>query len=89
MSSALAGRRSANTPIWICIAAGVIGYVALPWYAIQESSWYEALPQVVSAGEGANGVMQAALQGRSWLYIGLIGLAICALGGYATFPPKQ
>lgn len=89
MSSALAGRRSANAPIWICIAAGVIGYIALPWYAIQDTSWYEALPQVLSAGEGANGVMQASLQGRSWLYIGLIGLAICAVGGLLRAGPPQ
>jgi iron(III) transport system permease protein len=89
VSSALAGRRSANAPIWICIAAGVIGYIALPWYAIQDTSWYEALPQVLSAGEGANGVMQASLQGRSWLYIGLIGLAICAVGGLLRAGPPQ
>ncbi|MDM0075880.1 iron ABC transporter permease [Variovorax sp. J2P1-59] len=68
--------------MWLCIAAGVFGYVALPWYAIQDTSWYEVLPQVLSGGEGANGVMQAALQGRSWLYIGLIGLALCAIGGF-------
>ncbi|MGJ7510810.1 ABC transporter permease [Variovorax sp. GT1P44] len=73
--------RHANAPVWACIAAGVAGYVALPWYAIQDTSWYEALPQVFGQAEGANGVMQAALQGRSWLYIGLIGLVVCALGG--------
>lgn len=73
--------RHANAPIWACTAAGLIGYVALPWYAIQDTSWYEALPQVFGQAEGANGVMQAALQGRSWLYIGLIGLAVCAFGG--------
>src|SRR4051794_36718641 len=73
--------RHANASIWACIAAGLIGYVALPWYAIQDTSWYEALPQVFEQAEGANGVIQAALQGRSWLFIGLVGLAVCALGG--------
>jgi iron(III) transport system permease protein len=65
-----------------CIAAGLIGYLALPWYAIQDTAWYEAIPQVFGEAEGANGVMQAVLQNRSWLYIGLIGLAVCALGGF-------
>ncbi|WP_409350615.1 ABC transporter permease [Variovorax sp. Sphag1AA] len=75
------GRRSPNRSIWTCIVAGLIGYLALPWYAIQDTSWYEVIPQVFSEGEAANGVIQAALQGRSWLYIGLIGLAVCLLGG--------
>jgi iron(III) transport system permease protein len=75
------GRRRPNAPLWACIAAGLLGYVALPWYAIQDTAWYEALPQVFGAAEGANGVMQAAYQGRSWLFIGLAGLALCALGG--------
>lgn len=74
-------RRSPNRSIWACIAAGLIGYVALPWYAIQDTAWYEVFPQVLNEGEAADGVMQAALQGRTWLYIGLIGLALCALGG--------
>src|SRR5262245_16969970 len=73
--------RHANAPIWACIAAGLAGYIALPWYAIQDTAWYEVLPQVFGQAEGANGVMQAAFQGRAWLYIGLIGLAVCALGG--------
>lgn len=82
MSSITKGRRSpnGNGPIGACIAAGLIGYVALPWYAIQDTAWYEVIPQVFGEGEGADGVMQAASQGRSWLYIGLIGLAMCVFG---------
>jgi len=81
VSSISQGRRSPNRPIWFCIIAGLLGYVALPWYAIQDTVWYEAIPQVFGEGEAANGVMEAAFQGRSWLYIGLIGLALCLLGG--------
>jgi iron(III) transport system permease protein len=81
VSSISKGRRSPNGPIWACIAAGLVGYVALPWYAIQDTAWYEVIPQVFGEGEGADGVMQAAFQGRSWLYIGLIGLALCVFGG--------
>lgn len=74
-------RQRPNAPVWTCIAAGSLAYLLLPWYAIQDTSWWEAMPQVFGAAEGANGVMQALLQGRSWLWIGVIGLAICALGG--------
>lgn len=74
-------RRRPNAPVWTSIAAGSLAYLLLPWYAIQDTSWWEAMPQVFGAAEGANGVMQALLQGRSWLWIGVIGLAICALGG--------
>ncbi|HET7836592.1 MAG TPA: iron ABC transporter permease [Variovorax sp.] len=72
--------RRPNAPVWTCVAAGLLAYFVLPWYAIQDTSWWEALPQVFGSAEGANGVMQALLQARSWLWIGLIGLAICALG---------
>src|SRR5690349_9362042 len=72
--------RRPHAPVRTCIAAGLLAYLVLPWYAIQDTSWWEALPQVFGPAEGANGVMQALLQGRSWLWIGLIGLAICALG---------
>ncbi|MDN8611842.1 ABC transporter permease [Variovorax ginsengisoli] len=72
--------RRPNAPVWTCVAAGLLAYFVLPWYAIQDTSWWEALPQVFGSAEGASGVMQALLQARSWLWIGLIGLAICALG---------
>ncbi|SEA94672.1 iron(III) transport system permease protein [Variovorax sp. YR216] len=80
MSSISQGRRSPNRSIWTCIVAGLVGYLALPWYAIQDTAWYETIPQVFGDGEAANGVMQAAFQGRSWLYIGLIGLGLCLFG---------
>ena len=72
--------RKPNAAIWLCLAAGLLGYLVLPWYAIQDTSWYEALPQVFASGEAANGVLQAAQQGRSWLFVGLVGLALCAIG---------
>ena len=68
--------RRPHAPVRTCIAAGLLAYLVLPWYAIQDTSWWEALPQVFGPAEGADGVMQALLQGRSWLWIGLIGLAL-------------
>ncbi|VWX58114.1 Ferric transport system permease protein FbpB [Burkholderiales bacterium 8X] len=70
-------RRRTATPIWACIALGLAAYALLPWYAIQDTAWYAVLPQVFDAGESGNGILQAIHQGRSWLFIGLAGLAIC------------
>ena len=69
--------RKPETAVWLCIAATCVGFTLLPWYAIQDTSWYEALPQVFSRGEAANGLRQAALQGRIWLFFGVAGLVVC------------
>ncbi|RZL86339.1 MAG: hypothetical protein EOP76_20385, partial [Variovorax sp.] len=58
-AAALAAARRAQGAIWLWIAIGVVAYVALPWYAIQDTSWYQAIPQVFGSAEGANGIMQA------------------------------
>lgn len=72
--------RRPNAAVWLCTAAGLLAYLVLPWYAIQDTGWYEALPQVFSAGDAANGVLQALRQGRPWLFLGLAGLVLCAVG---------
>jgi iron(III) transport system permease protein len=82
-------RSNPNLAIWACIAAGLVAYVALPWYAIRDPAWTLAIPRVFGEGEGANGVVQAALQGRSWLFIGLVGLALCVPGGLLRAGPMQ
>ena len=80
--AAAASARRSQRWIWAWVAVGFAAYLLLPWYAIQDSSWYEAVPQVFGQAEGANGLMQAAAQGRSWLFIGLAGLAMCAVGAW-------
>lgn len=72
--------RQPNAAPWLAIAAGLLGYVLLPWYAIQDTGWWQALPGVFSEGEAANGLLQAARQGRPWLFAGLAGLALAAAG---------
>lgn len=81
-----AARRSQH---WVraWVAIGLAAYLCLPWYAIQDATWYEAVPQVFSQAEGANGLMQALTQGRRWLFVGLAGLALCAIG--AARPPGR
>jgi len=78
-ASVAAARRSQRW-IWAWVALGFAAYLGLPWYAIQDATWYEAVPQVFGLAEGANGLMQAAMQGRRWLFIGLAGLVMCAVG---------
>ncbi|SFQ09382.1 iron ABC transporter permease [Variovorax sp. 770b2] len=85
-ASVAAARRSQRW-IWAWVALGFAAYLLLPWYAIQDATWYEAVPQVFGQAEGANGLMQAATQGRGWLFIGLAGLFMCAVG--AWLPPGR
>ena len=85
-ASVAAARRSQRW-IWAWVALGLAAYLLLPWYAIQDATWYEAVPQVFGHAEGANGLMQAATQGRGWLFIGLAGLFMCAIG--AWLPPGR
>ncbi|RYF79874.1 MAG: iron ABC transporter permease [Comamonadaceae bacterium] len=72
--------RRPNRAVWLCLAAGLLGYLGLPWYAIQDTSWYQALPGVFSAGDAANGLLQAFTQGRAWLLVGVLGLGLAAVG---------
>ena len=72
--------RKPNGAVWSCIAAGFLAYLLLPWYAIQDTSWYQALPQVFNEGDAANGLLQALRQGRPWLLVGLAGLVLCTFG---------
>ncbi len=72
--------KNPNTAVRIWLVIGLLAYVALPWYAIQDTAWYSVLPQIMSGGETANGLMQAALYGRQWLLLGILGLGIAAVG---------
>ena len=80
--ASLAAARRSQRWVRAWIALGFAAYLLLPWYAIQDSTWYEAVPQVFGQGEGANGLMQAATQGRVWLFVGLAGLLLCAVGAW-------
>ena len=72
--------RHPNGAVRLCTVAGLLAYLLLPWYAIQDTSWYQALPGIFAEGDAANGLVQAFKQGRIWLLIGLVGLALCAVG---------
>ncbi len=71
---------SVNKTLWWWFAIGCAGYLALPWYAIQDANGLLRIPQVFAGEATGNGLMQAAVFGRGWLWLGLVGLAVAAAG---------
>ncbi len=71
--------------LWLL--TGLLAYLVLPWYAIQDTAWYSVLPQILQGTETANGLIQALVYGRIWLLAGLAGLALAAVG--LTVPPGK
>ena len=68
-----------NHAIRIWVVIGLLAYVALPWYAQQDSTWYEALPKVLGGSDTASGLVQAMVHGRKWLLVGLVGLVMASM----------
>jgi iron(III) transport system permease protein len=68
--------------IWVLM--GLAAYALLPWYFLQRGSLWSALPKLFGGVETANGLMQAAVHGRAWLWTGVLGLL---LAGAATLLP--
>lgn len=75
-----AGRPAVNQPLWVWLALGLAGYVALPWYAQQDANGLTVLGQVFSQAQTGSGLMQAAAFGRPWLWLALLGLVIAGFG---------
>ncbi|MDD2925208.1 iron ABC transporter permease [Rhodoferax sp.] len=69
-----------NRAIQLWLFVGLLAYLILPWYAIQDTAWYSVLPQVLGGAETASGLLQALVHGRIWLLFGLMGLGIAAVG---------
>ncbi|MCY7318825.1 MAG: iron ABC transporter permease [Ramlibacter sp.] len=69
-------RRTPNTALQAWTALGVLAYLLLPWYALQEGNGLMAIGRVFAGEDTANGVLQAARHGRPWLWLGLLGLAL-------------
>ncbi len=80
-------RQDTNRAVRAWLVVGLLAYLALPWYAIQDTAWYSVLPQVLGGPETASGAVQALLHGRKWLFLGLIGLVIAASG--VSMPPGK
>ena len=72
--------RNPNKALVWWLVTGLLAYLVVPWYAIQDTAWYSVLPQVWGGAETANGIVQALANGRAWLLVGLLGLGIAAVG---------
>lgn len=68
-----------NQAIRLWIVLGLLAYLLLPWYAIQDTAWYSVLPQIFAGPDTANGLVQTVVHGRIWLGLGLVGLGLCAV----------
>ena len=66
--------KTPNRAIQVWLVFGLLAYLVLPWYAIQDTAWYSVLPNVFGGTETANGLLQAIVHRRIWLVFGLIGL---------------
>ncbi|MDI1246484.1 MAG: iron ABC transporter permease [Rhodoferax sp.] len=72
--------KNPNLAIRLWLITGLLAYLVLPWYAIQDTAWYSVLPQIFGGTETANGLLQTLLYGRVWLALGLAGLGLAAIG---------
>ena len=72
--------KNPNQAIRLWLVIGLLAYLVLPWYAIQDTAWYSVLPQIFGGPETANGLLQALVHGRVWLALGLLGLGLASIG---------
>ena len=78
-----------NRAIWLWLLMGGMGYIALPWFAIQDTNGLLAIPQVFGGKKAGNGLVHAALFGRPWLWLGLVGLVVAGAGAFMPPGRKQ
>ncbi|MBI2770254.1 MAG: iron ABC transporter permease [Burkholderiales bacterium] len=69
---------SPNAAIAAWAGLGLLAYLGLPWYALQDGNGLAAIGQVFGDDTTANGLMQATVYGRAWLWLGWLGLGLCA-----------
>jgi iron(III) transport system permease protein len=77
VASSTGWRRAPNTPLWIAVLLGALGFLLWPWYALQDASGIVAIAGAWDSAQTGNGVLQAVRYGRPWLLGGLAGLVVC------------
>jgi iron(III) transport system permease protein len=85
--TATSGRRAVNAPLTAWAAIGLLAYLLLPWYALQDVNGLLAWRQVWGEQPAANGLLQATAFGRHWLLAGMLGLLACT--GAAALRPGR
>ncbi len=88
-ASSAADTQAVNSGIWWFIASGVLAYLVFPWYAIQDSNGLLSIPQVFSNDQAGNGVMQATVYKKPWLWFGVLALGIAAVAARMAPTKKQ
>lgn len=74
---------STQRAIYGWVLLGLAAYVFLPWYTQQGSIW-AAKGGLFTDRDAANGLMQAALFGKGWLWIGVAGLGLAGCSSLIT-----
>lgn len=76
MNSALRTQRALT--LWVLL--GLLSFVLLPWYFLQQGSLWSALPHIWGGSETASALLQVLQHDRPWLWLGFAGLFICLVG---------
>lgn len=75
--------------IYAWVLLGLSAYVVLPWYFLDTKSLWSATPGLFSGEDTANGLTQAALHGRFWLWAGFCGLIIAGMAALMPASRRQ
>jgi iron(III) transport system permease protein len=78
-----------NRAIAAWLVIGLLAYLVLPWYAIQDSNGLLQIPNVFSNADAGSGVMQAGAYGKPWLWLGVLGLLLAGCGAWMQPTRKQ
>ncbi len=83
-------RRDSRFAIVAWLAAGLVGFIALPWYALPDgTSLGTGLMHVWGSIEQASGLIQATGYARWWLFTLAISLLLCIIGALHTHARPQ
>ncbi len=74
------GQQRAQRVLLGWLVLGMAAFALLPWYFPQNLSLLKSLPGIFGGSETASGLVHALQHGRPWLWVGLGGLALCAVG---------
>jgi iron(III) transport system permease protein len=73
------GQQRAQRVLLGWLALGLAAFALLPWYFPQNLSLLKSLPGIFGGSETASGLVHALQHGRPWLWVGVAGLALCAV----------
>lgn len=70
---------------WLLL--GMVAFALLPWHFQQDLGLLKALPGIFGGPGTASGLVQAAMHGKAWLWLGLLGLLMAGTG--AALPASR